>query len=227
MIASCSKPTTSWTTYAEQKSAVFSLKRGRRYYIESLHVQDAGKSHVSIGVKLQKTRFVNSQIGAAVNEKQEIRIGSVKHPEIQVSKILCSLCARAERPKPRKLVLVSGVESIHELDIHLPPLIPERKNVSPLNSYPVRIMAPVLNYTPGIVKKVSSLMYYRKTEHNQCWTSCMPDANLEVLTFGLIYLHRLRLHTETTEKTRLHGLFRDLTLKEWQSVFHVVAVVNS
>ena len=153
MIASCSKPTTSWTTYAEQKSAVFSLKRGRRYYIESLHVQDAGKSHVSIGVKLQKTRFVNSQIGAAVNEKQEIRMSSVKHPEIQVSKILCSLCARAERPKPRKLVLVSGVESIHELDIHLPPLIPERKNVSPLNSYPVRIMAPVLNYTPGIVKK--------------------------------------------------------------------------
>lgn len=85
MIASCSKPTASWTTSAEQKSAVFSLKRGRRYYIEALHVQDAGKSHVSIGVKLQKTRFVNSQIGAAVNEKQEIRMNSVKHPEIQVS----------------------------------------------------------------------------------------------------------------------------------------------
>lgn len=55
----------------------------------------------------------------------------------------------------------------------------------------------------------------------------MPDANLEALTFGPIYLHRLRLHTETTEKTRLHGLFRDLTLKEWQRVFHSVAVVNS
>lgn len=55
----------------------------------------------------------------------------------------------------------------------------------------------------------------------------MPDANLEALTFGPTYLHRLRLHTETTEKTRLHGLFRDLTLKEWQRVFHSVAVVNS
>ena len=55
----------------------------------------------------------------------------------------------------------------------------------------------------------------------------MPDANLEALTFGLIYLHLLRLCTETTKKTRLHGLFRDLTLKEWQRVFHFVAVVNS
>ena len=33
--------------------------------------------------------------------------------------------------------------------------------------------------------------------------------------------------TETAKKSRLHGLFRDLTLKEWQSVFHFVAVVNS
>ena len=97
MIASCSKPTKSWTTSAEQKSAVFSLKRGRRYYIESLHVQDAGKSHVSIGVKLQKTRFVNSQIGAAVNEKQEIRMSSVKHPEIQVSNGFFVIYARGPR----------------------------------------------------------------------------------------------------------------------------------
>ena len=84
-IASCSKPTTSWTAFPEQKSAVFSLKKGRHYYIEALHVQDGGKSHVTIGVKLQKTRYVNSQIGSAVNEKQEIRMDSVKHPEIQVS----------------------------------------------------------------------------------------------------------------------------------------------
>ena len=48
-------------------------------------MQDGGKSHVTIGVKLQKTRYVNSQIGSAVNEKQEIRMDSVKHPEIQVS----------------------------------------------------------------------------------------------------------------------------------------------
>ena len=54
---------------------------------------------MSIGVKLQKTRFVNSQIGAAVNEKQEIRMSSVKHPEIQVRFFV--IYARAERPKPR------------------------------------------------------------------------------------------------------------------------------
>lgn len=53
-------------------------------------MQDAGDSHVKIGVKLQKTPYVNSQIGSAVNEKQEIRINSVKYPEIQVSdKIIC------------------------------------------------------------------------------------------------------------------------------------------
>lgn len=48
-------------------------------------MQDGGDSHVQIGVKLQKTRYVNSQIGSAVNEKQEIRINSVKYPEVQVS----------------------------------------------------------------------------------------------------------------------------------------------
>lgn len=39
-----------------------------------------------IGVKMQKTRYVNSQIGSAVNEKQEILINSIKHPEVQVSR---------------------------------------------------------------------------------------------------------------------------------------------
>ena len=34
---------------------------------------------------MQKTRYVNSQTGSAVNEKQEILINSVKHPEVQVS----------------------------------------------------------------------------------------------------------------------------------------------
>lgn len=34
---------------------------------------------------MQKTRYVNSQIGSAVNEKQEIRVNSIKHPETQVS----------------------------------------------------------------------------------------------------------------------------------------------
>ena len=38
-----------------------------------------------IGVKMQKTRYVNSQTGSAVNEKQEILINSIKHPEVQVS----------------------------------------------------------------------------------------------------------------------------------------------
>jgi len=37
-----------------------------------------------IGVKMQKTRYVNSQTGSAVNEKQEILIKSIKHPEVQV-----------------------------------------------------------------------------------------------------------------------------------------------
>jgi len=37
-----------------------------------------------IGVKMQKTRYVNSQTGSAVNEKQEIRLNSIKHPEVQV-----------------------------------------------------------------------------------------------------------------------------------------------
>jgi len=37
-----------------------------------------------IGVKMQKTRYVNSQTGSAVNEKQEIRLSSIKHPEVQV-----------------------------------------------------------------------------------------------------------------------------------------------
>lgn len=48
-------------------------------------MQDSGKSHVMIGVKMQKTRYVNSQTGSAVNEKQEILINSIKHPEVQVS----------------------------------------------------------------------------------------------------------------------------------------------
>lgn len=48
-------------------------------------MQDSGKSHVMIGVKMQKTRHVNSQTGSAVNEKQEILINSIKHPEVQVS----------------------------------------------------------------------------------------------------------------------------------------------
>lgn len=48
-------------------------------------MQDGGKSHVKIGVKLQKTRYVNSQIGSAVNEKQKIRMRSVEYPEVQVS----------------------------------------------------------------------------------------------------------------------------------------------
>ena len=34
---------------------------------------------------MQKTRYVNSQVGSAVNEKQEIRISSETHPEKQVS----------------------------------------------------------------------------------------------------------------------------------------------
>ena len=84
-IASCSRATTSWTAFPEQKSAVFPLKKGRRYYIEAMHVQDGGKSHVNIGVKLQKTRYVNSQIDSAVNEKQKIHLRSVKYPEVQVS----------------------------------------------------------------------------------------------------------------------------------------------
>lgn len=84
-IASCSKPSTSWSAFPEQKSAFFSLKKGQRYYLEALHVQDAGKSHVMIGVKMQETRYVNSQTGSAVNEKQEIHVNSIKHPEIQVS----------------------------------------------------------------------------------------------------------------------------------------------
>lgn len=83
-IASCLKPSTSWSASPEQKSAVFFLKKGQRYYIEALHVQDGGKSHVMIGVKMQKTRYVNSQTGSAVNEKQEILIKSIKHPEVQV-----------------------------------------------------------------------------------------------------------------------------------------------
>jgi len=33
---------------------------------------------------MQKTRYVNSQTGSAVNEKQEILIKSIKHPEVQV-----------------------------------------------------------------------------------------------------------------------------------------------
>ncbi|KAJ7330250.1 Fibrocystin-L [Desmophyllum pertusum] len=86
-IASCSKPTTSWSAFPEQKSAVFSLKKEQRYYLEVRHVQDGGKSHVMIGVKMQKTRYVNSQIGSAVNEEQEIRMNSIKHPEIQVINI--------------------------------------------------------------------------------------------------------------------------------------------
>ena len=40
---------------------------------------------MKIGVKMQKTRYVNSQTGSAVNEKQEILINSIKHPEVQVS----------------------------------------------------------------------------------------------------------------------------------------------
>lgn len=35
---------------------------------------------------MQKTRYVNSQTGSAVNEKQEIRLSSIKHPEVQVSR---------------------------------------------------------------------------------------------------------------------------------------------
>ena len=88
-------------------------------------------------------------------------------------------------------------------------------------------MAPVLNYTPGIVKKsfVSNGLPEDRTQSmlNLVYARC-ESGGVDVWTNissppSFTY--------ETTEKTRLHGLFRDLTLKEWQSVFHVVAVVNS
>lgn len=53
--------------------------------MEALHVQDGGKTHLMVGVNMQNTRYVNSQTDSAINEKQEIRLNSVKHPEIQVS----------------------------------------------------------------------------------------------------------------------------------------------
>ena len=71
--------------FPEQKSAVFQLKRGKAYYLEANHIQGLGESHVGIAVKMQKTRFANSQLGSAVNEKQEIRVTSTMYPETQVS----------------------------------------------------------------------------------------------------------------------------------------------
>lgn len=90
-IASCSVPTSNWTALPEQKSAVISLQKGRSYFLQAVHVQYGGKRHLKIGVKLQKTRYVNSQIGSAINEKQQIRLTSVRHPEVQVSKLLVNV----------------------------------------------------------------------------------------------------------------------------------------
>lgn len=59
--------------------------------MEAYHLQGRGSSHVRIGVKLEKTRYVNSQIGSAVNEKQVIRVMSTEHPETQVKQIPCEM----------------------------------------------------------------------------------------------------------------------------------------
>ncbi|XP_077870118.1 fibrocystin-L-like [Saccoglossus kowalevskii] len=83
LIASCSSPTSDWFSFDEQKSELFSLTGGTKYYIEALHREYSGEGSVKIGVLVDDTPFVHSQIESAVNEFQKIQITSVTKPEIQ------------------------------------------------------------------------------------------------------------------------------------------------
>ncbi|XP_077992871.1 fibrocystin-L-like [Glandiceps talaboti] len=82
-IASCSSHTTSWTSFEEQQSAVFTLTGGQSYYIEATHIEYTGGDHVQIGVWMDNTPFVNSQVSSATNEKQQIKTDSFAEIEEQ------------------------------------------------------------------------------------------------------------------------------------------------
>ncbi|XP_006825958.1 fibrocystin-L-like [Saccoglossus kowalevskii] len=83
LIASCSSPTSNWFSFDEQKSELISLTGGTKYYIEALHREYSGEDSVKIGVLIDDTPFVHSQVESAVNEFQKIQISSVTKQEIQ------------------------------------------------------------------------------------------------------------------------------------------------
>ncbi|XP_048585401.1 fibrocystin-L isoform X2 [Nematostella vectensis] len=112
-IATCPSSSTTWDRYQQQRSAVIPLQEGTAYYIEANHIQGGERGHVSIGVKLEKTQYVNSQISSAVNEKQTIRIQTNQKPDRQ---IINATHWGAGRDNQVQLITLKSVRTMNDTD---------------------------------------------------------------------------------------------------------------